>query len=170
MSLNLFVFHHYICGYYDVQTTSADESYRHVTCHLSTFQCFANCFCSQIYIFCSYRKQQNGHLNGITFETCAGHSQIAFQNPSWSQMCWVISATEKLKTFNMHLSTLKCLLHCLLIYICTHVNKGKNKYITTVFTICDYFARLTAFRIKTKFQGRRFKIENTIKGHTISTN
>ena len=49
LSLHYLVFHYHICGYYNVQTTSAVERCRHLICHLSTFRRFSHCLSSQIY-------------------------------------------------------------------------------------------------------------------------
>ena len=61
ISLHLFVFYYYICGYCDVQITSFVVSYRHLTCHLSTFRRFVHSDCFLIHIY----KQLNGDLKGI---------------------------------------------------------------------------------------------------------
>lgn len=49
--LHLFVSHYYIRGYYEVQTTSAVDSLRHLICHLWTLRRFVHTACALVYIF-----------------------------------------------------------------------------------------------------------------------
>ena len=78
ISLHLHVFHYYyICYYYNVETTSAVEGYRHLICHLSTFKLFTHCFCSHLCFSCVHCKQLNKLF-------CLVHNVISLASLSFS--------------------------------------------------------------------------------------
>ena len=90
MSLHLSVFDYLICGYYNVQITTAVQSYRHLICRLSILRRFAHCLCPHKYFSCSHHKQLNGNFKGKTFMILAANEQAALMSSSYSKTCLLL--------------------------------------------------------------------------------